>query len=138
MTPNVDSTEKVSKLLKEIEKEINQHKQSARIKGISTQVLFWISILASGLAGVNLATKWFAVEGVSVLATIPGIVLIINNTFKYSAQARWHKLKEKTFLGLRNQLEFEGKSVAEVSAGFTDAEKELEELRVEMELPKSK
>jgi hypothetical protein len=138
MNPNANSTEKASKLLKHLEKEINQHKRAARIKSVSTQILFWISILASGLAGVNLATKWFSVEGVSVLATIPAIVLIINNTFKYSAQARWHKLKEKKFLGLTHQLEFQEKSVADVSASFIDAEKELEDLRVEMELPKSK
>ena len=137
MTP-INSNEKVAQLSLELEKEINQHKNAARFKSAITQLLFWISISASALAGLNLATKYFDVTGVSILATIPGIVLIINNTFKYSAQARWHKLKQKKFLGLRNQLEYEGQSVDVVSKSLTALEAELEDLRVEMELPKSK
>jgi hypothetical protein len=136
MTPNLNSPEKVQ-LLEELEKEINQHKQLSKIKSVFTQFLFWISILASILASTLAAIK-YSWAGVSILAAIPTLVIIINNSFKYSAQARWHKRKEKKFLGLRNQLKYEGQAVEEVSKGLAKLEEEMEDLRVEMELPRSK
>jgi len=139
MTPITSNlTTEAKELLQELEKEIAQHKAAARFKSAITQILFWTSILASGLAGINIATKWFLVEGVSILAAIPGVVLLIHNTFNYSAKARWHKLKEKKFLALRNQLKFQNQPADVVSKNLAILEEELENLRVQIELPKSK
>jgi hypothetical protein len=122
-------------LKKYLEKEINQHRNAARLKSILAHLLFWIVILASGLGLLNIAIHRVSNELMSGIAIIPGIVLIVSNTFKYEARAKWHKLKQRKLEGLCRKLMFEDATANDISKEITIVLEELDKIRVELEKP---
>jgi hypothetical protein len=122
-----------------LDKEIRQHQSAARLKSGIAQFLFWGAIAASAIGTVNPATKWFPSEAaISILAAIPGVVLLIMNTFKYDARSKWHKLKQRKLDGLYRGLAFENKGTEETSAALTKALEELDKIKVDLEAPSIK
>lgn len=126
---------KHEELKKYLQKEIQQHQKSARLKSIVAHLLFWVVIIASGLGLVNITTQWFSKEGLSAIAIIPGIALVISNTFKYEARSKWHKLKQRKLEGLCRKLMFEDGRVNDISKETTLVLEELDKIRVELEKP---
>ncbi len=122
-------------LTKYLQKEIGQHQNSARLKSILAHLLFWVVIVASGLGLLNIATNWFSKEVLSGIAIIPGIVLVISNTFKYEARAKWHKLKQRKLEGLYRKLTFEDWTANDISKEITIVLEELDKIRIELEKP---
>jgi hypothetical protein len=121
-----------------LKKEIRQHQLAAQWKSALAQLLFLIVILTSGLGLINTATNWFNKEGLSALAVIPGIILLISNTFKYEARAKWHKLKQRKLERLCNKLTYEKATVEEISREMSESLEELDKIRVELEKPITK
>jgi hypothetical protein len=122
-----------------LNKEIRQHQNAARFKSGIAQFLFWGAIAASFIGTVNPATKWFpSGAAISILAAIPGVVLLIMNTFKYDARSKWHKLKQRKLDGLYRGLAFENKGTEETSAALTLALEELDKIKVDLEAPSVK
>jgi Ni/Fe-hydrogenase subunit HybB-like protein len=127
--------EKHTALKRYLEKEIRQHQQSARYKSIAAHLLFWCVILASALGLINTSTGWFSNKLLSAIAVVPGIAIIIANTFKYDARAKWHKLKQRKLEGLCRRLVFENAPVEEISKAITIELEELDKLKVALEKP---
>lgn len=126
---------KHQELKKYLQREIGQHQNSGRLKSILAHLLFWIVIIASGLGLLNIATNWFSKEALSGIAIIPGIALIVSNTFKYEARAKWHKLKQRKLEGLCRKLMFEDGAVSDISKEITIVLEELDKIRIELEKP---
>ena len=140
MTPEqIKSEEAHQELKNSLAKEISEHKWAARVKSWIAQLLFWGAIAASAISTVNAATKWFSSEAAtSILSAIPGVVLLIMNTFKYDAKSKWHKLKQRRLEGLYRGLAYENKGTVETSAALTRVLDELERIRVDLEAPRIK
>jgi hypothetical protein len=130
-----ENIEKSKRLEFYLQKEIKQHQFSARIKNITAQLLFLLVIIVSGLGLLNSATNWFEKKGLTVLAVIPGIIVLITNTFKFEARAKWNKLKQRKLEGLYRKLQFENASVEDVSKEMTIELEKLDAIRVQLEKP---
>lgn len=133
--PEVDEATKQMELKRYLEKEIKQHQSSARLKSTLAHLLFYCVIITSGLGLINVSTNWFSPKELSGIAIIPGIALLISNTFKYEARAKWHKLKQRRLEGLCRKLVFEDATVNEISKEITLTSEELDNIRVELEKP---
>ncbi len=120
--------EKINELVTYLEKEIKQHESACKIKNVIAQLLFFIIIIVSALGLINPGTDWFTMKGMSIIAALPGIILIFSNTFKFEARSKWNKLKQRKLEGLLNKLKFEGASVSEIS----------KEMRIQLEKPITK
>lgn len=118
-----------------LQKEIQQHQSSARLKSFLAHLLFWIVIAASALGLMNTSTDWLSKEALSGIAVIPGIALVITNTFKYEARSKWHKLKQRKLEGLCMRLMFEDASVNDISKEVTVVLEELDKIKIELERP---
>jgi hypothetical protein len=82
------------------------------------------------MAGWLIADEW-----TSILAAIPGMVLLTMNTFKYEERFKWHKLKQLKLEAVQRALIFEGKTVQETSDLLTKTLHDLEKQRVHLEAP---
>jgi hypothetical protein len=141
MTPEIqmNSADAFQELKNYLDKEIRQHQNAARLKSWTAQILFWGAIASSAIGAVNPDTDWFPSDAAtSILAAIPGVVLLIMNTFKYDARSRWHKLKQRKLEGLYRGLAFEKKGTQETSAALTATLEELEKNRIDLEAPSIK
>ena len=138
MSPEMqmNSDEARKELKNYLDKEIHQHQNAARVKSFTAQILFWGAIAASAIGTVNPATKWFPSEAsISVLSAIPGVVLLIMNTFKYDAKSKWHKLKQRKLEGLYRGLVFEKKGTEECSIALTTILEDLDKNKIDLEAP---
>ena len=131
-------SENFNDLVKYLEKEINQHQSACRFKNVLAQLLFLIIILFSALALINTGTNWFNIKELSIIAAMPGIILIFSNTFKFEARSKWNKLKQRKLEGLINKLKFENASVEEISKEMREELEKLDEMRIQLEKPITK
>ncbi len=115
--------------------EIHEHQLAARIKNVLAQLLFLLVIITSGLGLINGSTDWFTKTELSGIAAIPGIILLISNTFKFEARSKWNKLKQRKLEGLRRKLMFENIPIEQISREITTELEKLDEVRVELVKP---
>lgn len=127
--------QKILALKEYLQKEIRQHQSSARLKSVLAHLLFWCVILTSAIGLINTSTGWLSKEELSGIAVIPGVALVIANTFKYEARSKWHKLKQRKLEGLYMRLIFQGATVSNISKEITEVLEELDKIRVELEKP---
>jgi hypothetical protein len=69
------------------------------------------------------------------LVIIPGIALVIANTFKYEARSKWHKLKQRKLEALCNKLVYEDATASEISKEMNIVLEELDDSRTGLEKP---
>lgn len=131
-------TENINDLVRYLEKEIKQHQSACRLKNVIAQLLFLVIIIFSALGLINTGTDWFDIKQMSIIAAMPGIILIFSNTFKFEARSKWNKLKQRKLEGLLNKLKFEGASVAEISKEMREELEKLDEMRIQLEKPITK
>ncbi len=122
-------------LKKELQREIQQHRNAARFKGIMAHLLFWVVIAASSGSLVYSVVTKPDTRILSILGIIPGIALAITNTFKYEARAKWNKLKQRKLEGLCRRLVYENGVVSDISKELTLILEELDKERVGLEKP---
>jgi hypothetical protein len=113
-TPDMSATSADDKLREELSAyligESGQREWAARRKSILAHLLFGTAIAASALGTMNPMAGWLiADEWTSILAAIPGMVLLTMNTFKYEERFKWHKLKQLKLEAVQRALIFEGK-----------------------------
>ncbi len=123
------------KLDNDLVKTSKKHEQLAGRKNGIVWVLLLGAIIAGGLVVVNVGTKWFTADGVSVLAGLSAVLLGILRYFKFPEQVRWHKLKQRKLEDLHRELIFEGKDVKSISSKLSKVLDELENTRVVLEIP---
>jgi hypothetical protein len=100
--------------------QILEHRKVAKRKFIAAQVLVVVAVTASVLGAVNPATGWLAHDAwTSVLAAVPGIVLLIMHVFNYNPRSEWHRRTQRSLEALYRGLVFERRSTHEISALLT-------------------
>jgi hypothetical protein len=110
--------------------QILEHRRVAKRKFIVAQVLFVVAVAASVLGAVNPATGWLAPDlWTSVLAAVPGIVLLIMHIFNYDPRSEAHKRKQQSLEAIYRGLVFEGRSAQETSALLSVISEGLEGVR---------
>lgn len=70
--------------------------------------LILVSVISSSLATIAVGTDLFTKEIRTILTALPGIIVVILNTFKYEARARWWWKKYSMFKSFLNEIRLEG------------------------------
>ena len=130
----LDTQSTSEKLVNYLQKEIKQHQQSALVKGFIAHLLFWCVIVTSSLGLFSTFSDKIKLI-LPVLVIIPGIALVIANTFKYEARSKWHKLKQRKLEALCNKLMYEDASASEISKEMNVVLEELDKVRTALEKP---
>ncbi len=92
----------------------------------ATQVLSAVAILGSFGTAIAGALGWVSTSFLSILAGVPGTVIIVERMFSFGARARWSWMMVAKTQELERALAFENCSAAEVSRRFSA-------LRIEMD-----
>jgi hypothetical protein len=130
--------ESFNDLVKYLEKEAKQHQSACRTKNFLTQLLFFAIIICSALGLVNTKLPFIDLPEMSIIAAMPGVLLIVSNTFKFSERSKWHKLKQRKLEGLLSKLKFENATVEEISKEMREELEKLDDMRVQLEKPVTK
>ena len=78
---------------------------------------------------VNPTTKWLASAAwTSVLAAMPGVVLLLMHIFEFDARAEWYKRRQQSWTSLRKPC-FRGEEHQRCIALLTITSEELESSR---------
>ena len=110
--------------------EIFQCRKAAKRRFVIARLLLWIGIGASVLGAVNPTTEWLAPDvWTSVLAGMPGVVLLLMHRFKYDARAESHKRKQQGLEAVYKGLVFDGGRTKDASALLTIQSEESESSR---------
>jgi hypothetical protein len=100
--------------------EIFQRRKAARRRFVIARLLLWMGIGASVLGAVNPTIEWLAPDfWTSVLAGMPGVVLLLMHIFKYDARAESHKRKQRRLEAVYKGLVFDGGRTKDASALLT-------------------
>jgi hypothetical protein len=78
-----------------LSRDVSRSHNFARASYITVWVLYMLSIAASVLATVFAATESPGKLKLALLTAIPGIVLLISGTFKFTARSQWHYEKQR-------------------------------------------
>ncbi len=113
----------------EIEKDLKKHARWQSHDFIVAQALMWMGIITSAVsalqaAGVMAMPNWAG----AVFATIPGIVIVVDKTFKYSARSSWHAIYCTSLRALRRDLRDRGVSKADTADRYNKLEVEMAKL----------
>jgi hypothetical protein len=109
---------------------IFRYRQAAKRRFIVGRFLLCMGIGASVLAIANSTTRWLAPDAwTSVLAAVPGVVLLLMQIFKYDARAEWHKRQQQSLEALYKSFVFDGASTEEASALLATISEELDSAR---------
>lgn len=117
-----------------LRKEICQHQWAARIKNIVVQLLYLSVIVFYAITALKGYFQLTAEQSVAA-AAMPGIILLLVNTFRYEEKAKWNKLKQRKLDALYRKLIYEEASEKEISAEMTTALENLDQLRVALNKP---
>jgi hypothetical protein len=107
--------------------EIFRYRKAAKRRFLVGRFLLCVGIGARVLGIVNSTTRWLAPDAwTSVLAAVPGIVLLLTQIFKYDARAEWHKRQQQSLEALYKRFVFDGASPEEASALLATISEELD------------
>ena len=110
--------------------QILKQRKAAKNRFAIAQVLFVVAVAASVLGTVNPVTGWLAPDvWTSVVAAVPGIVLLILRVFNYNPRSEWHRRTQRSLEALYRGLVVEGRSAQEISARLSVISEELEGVR---------
>jgi hypothetical protein len=98
-------------ILVDMKKEVQQHRLLSNIQVTLSQMFFWVAVIASATASINAGADWFQGPWAAVIAALPALVLVIENTFKYEARSRWHRAKARTIEALWRESAYTGNQV---------------------------
>lgn len=103
---------------------------------ILAHLVFVVSVLGSFIAAVlasgDLGAKWFGEPAnkaaVSILAALPGLMLLINNTLRFEDRTKWFWRKARLAERYYRQVRDSGQGISKLSLEFS---KECEKLEAE-------
>lgn len=84
-----------------------------------TQSLIIVGVLSSLASTIAIASGRIPTVIAAILAGIPGCVIVIERSFNFMRQSRWHYLLAAELESLMNALEHEGKTVEAISIEFS-------------------
>jgi hypothetical protein len=93
---------------------------------VVAQTSYWVAIASSFGSAIAISIDNLPKIFIAVLAAIPGVVILVESTFRYSQRADWHSLYSQKLRGLIRQLKFEVNKIEEISKNLSDLEAEME------------
>jgi hypothetical protein len=113
----------------EIHDMLNHHSQWGGHDFNVAQGLLWLGILASGFGSLAAGGVISLPRPLSAaIAAIPGLVLLLDKTFKHSARSSWHAMYGARLRILNRRLRDEQANPADVSSELGRLEIEMENL----------
>lgn len=122
MQSNMNTTEQ------KLAREVAHYLRLARSNYFTVWALYVVSVGASVLATVFAAMGYQNKITFAIVAATPGIVLLVNNTFKFSARSQWHYEKKRKLDSLLRLSEAGAKatSPAEVAEKWNRIDEEMD------------
>ena len=116
-------------LIGEIEQGIEHHARWYSRDFTLAQSILWIGILASAGSAL-IAAEVFDLEKWkgALIAAIPGVVIVVDKSFKFAARASWHSIFRTSLKGLRRDIRDNGMPHPEVAAKLSKLEEDMEKL----------
>ena len=116
-----------NELRTELESEILHHRKWEFREFLSAQIFVWIGIGASVAStlyasGVLDITRHMA----AMVGAAPGVIIVVDKTFKFAARASWHAKYRASLNGLFRKLRDENTPASSVSQAFSKLEVEME------------
>lgn len=95
----------------ELENELNRmvqhHVKRGRVNYAFADLLFWVSVVASGVATFGIGPQW--------IAALPAFALFVGRKYRFAERHQWHWSYQIGLRELQRQLRDQGRSVNEVS-----------------------
>lgn len=100
----------------------------ARYNYFTVWFLYLLSIGASIAATIMAGIGGFDKTALTVVTAIPGVVILLSNTFKFSARSQWHYEKRRQLQALSRLAESSAKATSdpEVAEKWNRIDEELE------------
>lgn len=106
----------------------------ARRNYILAHVVFVVSVLGSFIASIlasgGLGGEWFEEPGskvvTAILAALPGLMLLLNNTLRFEDRAKWFWRKIRLAERFYRQIRDLEKDVSDLSKRFSEESEKLE------------
>jgi hypothetical protein len=98
---------------------MQRHQRMAEGNYRTAYCLSALAVIASIIAGLSVAADWFPRYVLAILSATPGAVLVVLDRLKLEERSDWHWRRVYALGGLLNQLRFEAKPEAEVSAAWS-------------------
>lgn len=113
-------------LLSYLEREEKSNRAWWLVNFVVAQTSYWVAIASSLGSAIAISVDNLPKIFLAALAAIPGVVILVESTFRYSQRADWHSLYSQKLRGLIRQLKFEGKKIEEISKSLSELEAEME------------
>jgi hypothetical protein len=117
-----DKKEELARLIK---KRIVHDKFWAAVNFGYANILAWLVVLSSFGSAICAAAKAPAIY-TAILAAIPGCVIVLARNLNFMPLSRWHHKLAARLQALERSLEFENKTVEEISREFSKVMVEFE------------
>lgn len=112
----------------ELRRDIDSYQSKARISYRTAYCLSLVAVLSSFVAGLSVAGEWFPKTALAVLSSLPAAILIASDRFKFEERASWHYRMTYSLKALLNELLYEGRDPASVSAERRKIDEDLQPL----------
>jgi hypothetical protein len=112
----------------DLRKDIASYLAKARANYRVAYALSLLAIFSSFAAGLSVAGAFFSKVTLVILSSLPAGVLIAADRLKLQERAAWHYRMTYALQGLLNELLYEAKTPAEVSAQRRQLDKDLQPL----------
>ena len=102
-------------LVEIIETRRQSHNRHARNNYKASFFLYLVAIIASFIATLSVASKFFSTEILAVITAIPAGVILLNSVLRLEQKSRWHYKYFHELDKLWHQLSYEHASESDVS-----------------------
>lgn len=122
-----EATDDTSELRTELASQVLHHRKWEFREFLSAQILLWIGI-GSSLASTLYASGVLDIsrQMAAMIGAAPGVIIVIDKTFKFAARASWHAKYRASLNGLLRRLRDENVAASNVSQAFSKLEIEME------------
>ena len=113
----------MEELKNELQALFDEHNKWCVRDWFTAQVLFWIGILSAFSAtSVLVLFKDVPKEALAIMAAVPGLILIITNTFSFAERSNWHELYRARLRGLLRRLRDQNERIETISSELSALE----------------
>jgi hypothetical protein len=105
-------------LLEGLEAAFKRDLHLARTNTYISIITVWIALAASAVSGPLLIANLIDAKIGGIFASLPVILVLIESTFSFHARSNFRWDQVVWLRALQRELKYEGKTVAEVSAGW--------------------
>jgi hypothetical protein len=122
-----EAAQDISELRSELASQILHHRKWEFRDFLSAQVFVWIGIGAS-VASTLYASGVLDIgrQTAAMIGAAPGVIIVVDKTFKFAARASWHAKYRASLNGLFRKLRDEHLPASSVSQAFSKLEIDME------------